>query len=202
MSSQIEALIDEIEEYISNCKYMTLSNTKIIVNKDEIDELLRELRMKTPEEIKRYQKLISQRETILADAKKKADDLINKATIQTNQLVNEHEIMQQAYAKANEVVTMATKQAQEVLDRATIEANQVRASAMQYTDDLLRNLEEIITKTSSLATSNYNELIGNLNSVNGVIKENRTELNPSEDDGIESISLGNDEPEGGGLKLN
>ncbi|MCR5278287.1 MAG: vacuolar family H+-ATPase subunit H [Lachnospiraceae bacterium] len=202
MTSQIEALIDEIEEYISNCKYMTLSNTKIIVNKDEIDELLRELRMKTPEEIQRYQKLISQRETILADAKKKADDLINKATIQTNQLVNEHEIMQQAYAKANEVVTMATKQAQEVLDRATIEANQVRASAMQYTDDLLANLEEIITQASSLATSNYNELIGNLNSCNGVIKANRTELNPSEDDGIESISLGNEEPDGGGLKLN
>ncbi len=202
MTSQIETLIDEIEEYISNCKFMTFSNSKIIVDKDDIDELLRELRLKTPEEIKRYQKLISQRETILADAKKKADDLINKATIQTNQLVNEHEIMQQAYAKANEVVTMATKQAQEVLDRATIEANQVRASAMQYTDDLLANLEEIITQASSAANSNYNELIGNLNSINGVIKANRTELNPSDDDGIESISLGNDEPEGGGLKLN
>ncbi len=201
MTSKIEALIDEIEDYISNCKYMTLSNTKIIVNKDEIDELLRELRMNTPEEIKRYQKIISQKDGILADAKKKADDLINKATIQTNQLVNEHEIMQQAYAKANEVVTLATKQAQEVLDRATIEANQVRASAMQYTDDLLANLEEIVTRASNLAESNYNELISNLNSINGVIKGNRTELNPSDDDGIESISLGIEQEEDG-LKLN
>lgn len=47
MSSRIEQLIDEIEEYIENCKYQALSNTKIIVNKEEIDELLRELRMKT-----------------------------------------------------------------------------------------------------------------------------------------------------------
>ena len=38
MSSRIEQLIDEIEEYIDNCKYQPLSNTKIIVNKEEIDE--------------------------------------------------------------------------------------------------------------------------------------------------------------------
>ena len=37
MSSKIEQLIDEIEEYIDGCKYQALSNTKIIVNKEEID---------------------------------------------------------------------------------------------------------------------------------------------------------------------
>ena len=56
MSSRIEQLIDEIEEYIEGCKPKFMSSTEIIVNKDEIDELLRELRMKTPDEIKRYQK--------------------------------------------------------------------------------------------------------------------------------------------------
>ena len=37
MSSKIEQLIDEIEDYIASCKYQTLSNSKIIVNKEEID---------------------------------------------------------------------------------------------------------------------------------------------------------------------
>ena len=59
MSSRIEQLIDELEEYIESCKPKFMSNSEIIVNKDEIDELLRELRMKTPDEIKRYQKIIS-----------------------------------------------------------------------------------------------------------------------------------------------
>ena len=45
MSSRIEQLIDEIEEYIEGCKPKFMSSTEIIVNKDEIDELLRELRM-------------------------------------------------------------------------------------------------------------------------------------------------------------
>ena len=109
MSSRIEQLIDEIEEYIEGCKPKFMSSTEIIVNKDEIDELLRELRMKTPDEIKRYQKIISNKEAILNDAKAKAEALINEATVHTNELINEHEIMQQAYAQANEVVTMASK---------------------------------------------------------------------------------------------
>ena len=62
MSSRIEQLIDEIEDYIDGCKFQPLSKTNIIVNKEEIDELLRELRMKTPDEIKRYQKIISNKE--------------------------------------------------------------------------------------------------------------------------------------------
>ena len=59
MSSRIEQIIEEIEEYIDSCKFQPLSTSKIIVNKDQMDELLRELRMKTPDEIKRYQKIIA-----------------------------------------------------------------------------------------------------------------------------------------------
>ena len=47
MSSRIEQIIEEIEEYIDSCKFQPLSTTKIIVNKDQMDELLRLLRIKT-----------------------------------------------------------------------------------------------------------------------------------------------------------
>ena len=43
--SRIEQLINEIEEYIDSCKFQPLSTTKIIVNKEELDELLVELRL-------------------------------------------------------------------------------------------------------------------------------------------------------------
>ena len=51
MSSRIEQIIEEIEEYVESCKYQPLSTTKIVVNKEELEELLRELRLKTPDEI-------------------------------------------------------------------------------------------------------------------------------------------------------
>lgn len=176
MSSRIEQLIDEIEEYIDSCKYQPLSNTKIIVNKDEIDELLRELRMKTPEEIKRYQKIISNKEAILNDAKEKAKTLINEATEHTTELINEHEIMQQAYAQANEVVQLATRQAQEIVDNATMEANAIKESIMQYTDDMLANVENIITSSIEVANTHYGNLVSDLSSINEVVQANRAEF--------------------------
>ena len=180
MSSRIEQLIDEIEEYIESCKPKFMSSTEIIVNKEEIDELLRELRMKTPEEIKRYQKIISNKEAILNDARAKAEALNNEATVHTNELINEHEIMQQAYAQANEVVSMATQQAQDILDNATMEANSVKASAIQYTDDILANLESIIEHGISVANEHYGQLLTDLNNCLNVVQSNRMELRPDE----------------------
>ena len=189
MSSRIEQLIDEIEDYIESCKPKFMSSTEIIVNKDEIDELLRELRMKTPDEIKRYQKIISNKEAILNDAKAKAEALINEATVHTNELINEHEIMQQAYAQANEVVTMASKQAQE------IEANELKSQAMQYMDDMLAHLENIISASTQQASSNYDTLIGNLNQYRDIIQSNRSELHPVDEDleGIDNADKASDD---------
>ncbi len=188
MSSRIEQLIDEIEEYIDGCKYQPLSNSKIIVNKEEIDELLRELRMKTPEEIKRYQKIISNKEAILSDARAKAEALINDATMHTNELINEHEIMQQAYSQANDVVKMATQQAQEILDNATIEANNMRMAAMQYTDDILANVENLISQAMRTTTDHYESFFGALNHYSDVVNANRIELNPPEADEYSGIA--------------
>ena len=176
MSSRIEQIIEEIEEYIDSCKFQPLSTTKIIVNKDQMDELLRELRMKTPDEIKRYQKIIANKDAILADAQAKADALIEEAQIHTNELVSEHEIMQQAYAQANAIVTAATEQAQEILDNATRDANDIRIGAMQYTDDLLANAESIIAHTLESYTTKYDGLINSLQESFDIVRTNRAQL--------------------------
>lgn len=178
MSTKIEQLIDEIEEFIDGCKFKALSNTQIIVDKEQIEELIRELRMKTPEEIKRYQKIISNKEAILNDAREKAASLINEATVQTNELINEHEIMQQAYAQANEIVTLATGQAQEILDNATIEANAMRQAAIQYTDEMLANVEAIILSSMEGTTFRYEELMNGLGQYYETVKANRAQLYP------------------------
>ena len=98
--------------------------------------------MKTPDEIKRYQKIIANRDAILADAKAKADAMIEEAQVQTTELVSEHEIMQQAYAQANEIVTQATSQAQEILDNATFVL--VRSSIQMIFLQMQKALSDIL----------------------------------------------------------
>lgn len=203
MSSRIEQLIDEIETYIDGCKYQPLSNTKIIVNKEEIDELLRELRMKTPDEIKRYQKIISNKEAILNDARAKAEALVNDAMVHTNELISEHEIYQQAYAQATIVVKQASQQAQEILDNAVMEANSMRAAATQYTDDILANIENLLTQTMKITTEHYESFMAALNHYNDIVNANRVELNPPEvDEYLPPEAPENESPQETGGNLN
>lgn len=181
MTSRIEQIIEEIEDFIDSCKFQPLSSTKILVDKEHMDELLRELRMKTPDEIKRYQKIISNKEAILNDAKEKADNLIAEAQAHTDRMIEEHEIMQQAYAQANEVVQQAYAQAQQIVDTATEEANGIRQSVMDYTDDMLAELQKIVTTAMETAESKYGGLIQQLKECGTVIEKNRDELKPKDD---------------------
>lgn len=181
MNSKIEQIIDEIQEYIDSCKYQPLSNSKIVVSKDEMDELLRELRMKTPEEIKRYQKIISNRDAIMDDAKTKAEAMLREATIHTNELVSEHEIMQQAYAQANEIIAQATEKAQLILDNATKDANEIRIGAIQYTDELLGSLHNIVNHAIDSASAKYDNLILDLKRTCEIIDTNRASLSATDE---------------------
>ena len=146
MSSRIEQIIEEIEEYVDSCKFQPLSSTKIVVNKEELEELLRELRMKTPDEIKRYQKIISNKDAILADAQSKADAIIADAKAQAQQMVTESEVMQQAYAQSNE---------------------------------LLANLENIMSHTIETAGEKYNTFLNSIQSCYDIVNKNRRELSPA-----------------------
>ena len=185
--SRIEQLISEIEEYIDSCKFQALSNSKIIVNKEEMEELLVELRMRIPDEIKKYQKIISQQDTILGEAqaqadammeeaKKQADSLVARADEQTSEMVNEHEIMQRAYAQANEIIEQAQAQAQTIVDNAVADANSVRQGSIQYTDDMLKSLQTIMNHTMEGAQGRFDAFMNSMKSSYDIVSSNRKEL--------------------------
>ena len=181
MASRIEQIIEEIEEYIDGCRFQPLSTTKIVVNKEELEELLRELRLKTPDEIKRYQKIISNKDAILADAQEKADKIIANAEAKAQEMISQHEVTQQAYAQAQEIVEMASAQAQEILEKASEEAGAMRMAAVSYTDDNLGAIEDILAHGIDVAATNYERLMTQLQETIGVIQANRSQLYPVDD---------------------
>lgn len=173
-------MIEEIEEYIENSKPQPLSQNKIIVNKDGLLDLLAELRLKTPEEIKKYQNIIKNRDEILNKAKADAEAMLAQTAIHTNELINEHEIMQQAFVKANEIIQDATNQAQEILDSATEDANNIRMGAIQYTDEMLANMQNMIANTMDNTRAKYEALAHSLSTTYDMIQNNRKELAPQD----------------------
>ena len=176
MSSKIEQIIDELDEYISDCKYQPFSNSKIIVNKEELDEIIVELRMRVPDEIKKYQKIISQQDAILDDARNQAQNMINDAQQQIDVLVSDHEVMQRAYQRANEVVEEARGQADGIIDQAVADANNIREGAMQYADNMLAGIQNIISGTAADSRQRMEQLFDSLEAVYNECAANRSQL--------------------------
>lgn len=131
--SRIEQLISEIEEYIDSCKSQALSKSKIIVNKEEMEELLVELRMRIPDEITKYQKIISQQQTILNDARSQSDAMLSEAR-----------------AQADAMIAQATEQANSMVSQASEEANSMVAQANEQTTEMI-NEHEIMQRAYSHA---------------------------------------------------
>lgn len=185
-NSRIEQIIEEIEDYIDTCKGPLLgSGDRIIVDRGRLEELLRELRMKTPEEIKRYQKVLANKDAILADAQKRAQAIVAQANIQNQEMVNEHEIMQQAYTRANEIVEEAQAQAQAIIDSAMADANSIRQGSINYTDDMLKSLQTIISHSMEGAQGHFSEYLASMQSAYDIVTANRSELSPGISNGQE-----------------
>ncbi|MBQ4482216.1 MAG: ATPase [Lachnospiraceae bacterium] len=177
MASKIEQTIEDIYEYLDGCKYAAFSNKEnIIVNKDDIYDLLEELKNNIPEEIKHSRQIVANRDAILDNAKSNAEALLAKAEQKQGELVEKNEIMQQAYAQAQEVVNQANMNAMELLNQATSEANNYQMSAMKYTDDSLAGISDILNKAINEAQSRYSDLISSLSNCLQVVNNDRAQL--------------------------
>lgn len=179
--SKIEQLIGEIEEYIDGCKLQPFSSTKIIVDKAQLEELLTELRHRTPDEIKKYQKILNNKDAIIADARSQADSMIAQAQTERDRIINNNDIIQTAYNKANEIINQANAQAQEIVNKAVEDANSIREGSIAYTDDQLNNLEIILGSALENAQNRYEGLMSVLRSSYDIVRENRRELHPSQE---------------------
>jgi len=198
--SKIEQLISEIEMYLDSCKAQPFTNNKrIVVEKDVIDEMLVELRMQTPDEIKRYQKIISNKDAIIADAQAQASNIIDDATRQTEQIVSEHQITAQAQAQAAEILRSAQAQAQEIVDKAVLDSNQIREGAINYTDSQLATLQNILSDALTNTESRYKGFMGQLNDALSVVISNRKQLYPTS--AAPSEPVDSSEDDGEGIKL-
>ena len=172
----VEEMIDQIEIFIDSCKYQPLSQTKIIVHKDELESMLEELKLKLPSEIERCRKIMRNKEAILADARTRSDAIITESVNEANRLVDQHNITELANVRANEILEMARNQAQQIVDQASEEANEIRLGAMYYTKDKLSEMRDLYNRIHDVERENYRTLIESIESDTYVFENNISEM--------------------------
>jgi cell division septum initiation protein DivIVA len=139
-------LLERIEDIIEEASKFPLSN-KVMIDKEEILEVINEIRLKLPDEINRASWVAKERQRILNEAQSEADELIEKVKEQQKYLVEENEISRQAQ-----------KYAKQLIEEAERKANDMKIGAYNYSDEILSKLQEKIRE------------------INGIIEQNREVL--------------------------
>ncbi len=143
---EILAILDTLEDLIE--KSMTLPfSGKCLIDKEEVLEIIKEMRLKLPDDIKQAKWVKEERQRILLEAQKEANNIIKDAENKISSLVDEHEITKKAYEQANEIVANAQKNAREI-----------RLGTREYADSILRKVEEILSDTLEVIRANREEL--------------------------------------------
>lgn len=139
-------LIDEIEDIVEAGSGLPFSN-KVMVDQAEILEIVKEIRIKLPDEIKQAAWIKDERQRILAEAQKDADTLMKDAEFRLEELIDQNEITK----KANTI-------AEELIAKAQTNAKEIRLGAIEYADSLLLEAQESLKEMIHLLNDNRKEL--------------------------------------------
>lgn len=175
--SRIEQKIEDIYSFVESCKMLRLSATMgYRFQKMNFMTCLTIFRRDIPAEIKRYRKILNQRDAILDDANTKAQAMLADAKEQYKALVEEHNIMQQAYQQAEKTVNEANQRAQEILNDARKQAEEIGSGAIYYTSDLLTMAEKTIQAAYTNTINNSKVLEKSLKEYLDTVRTNKAEL--------------------------
>ena len=162
-------LLDEIEEVLDSSRAVPFSS-KVNVDKEEIYDIIAEIRTRLPNEIKQSKWVLEERNKILIDAKKEADAIVKSTQEQVAKLGEEHEITKQAYDRANEIIEDSKKTAKELRIGAIEYADEVLSMAEANLKTMLDSMHVENAKMEQFYEDKLNVIFENRNELRGIKK--------------------------------
>lgn len=125
-------LVDRLEELFNQSRPLPFTHN-VIVNEDRMLDIIDQMRISIPDEVKKAQQVFSQRDRVLAQAQEEAGRKLTLAQEKADQLMEKDFIVQDAQKRATVII-----------EQAQIEAENIRVGADQYAMDKLAELERSI----------------------------------------------------------
>src|SRR3979411_1175130 len=127
-------LIDKLDDLVHNAKPVPLTDQGR-VDKEEIYDILDQMRATIPEEIKQARWIVKERQEMLAEAKREAERTLKEPRDETNRRIGEEEVRREA-----------ERQAEDIVEDARAREREIRLGAEDYADDILNTLEVNLQK--------------------------------------------------------
>ena len=149
----LAARLQQLEDLVRDAKSMPLSSSALL-NREEVLELVSEMRDSLPEEIKQARWVVKDREDLLAKARLEAEAIVEAAHRE-----------QLRMARQEEIVVRARQEEERMQQQAEADARKVRLEAEDYVDAKLAQFEIVLRKLQEEAQSSARQLARTLDQV-------------------------------------
>ena len=122
-------------------------NFILSVDKEEVLDIIKEIRLKLPDELKQAKWVKEERQKILVQAQNEADDIIKEAENRIISMIDEHEITRKAYEKKVEIIETANEMSREI-----------SKGTKEYADNVLAGIEVALEDALKVIRNNRKEL--------------------------------------------
>jgi len=139
-------LLDQLEEVLGGGSHLPLTS-RTLVDEQEILDILDQIRVAIPDEIKAARRLTQDRDQVLADARAEADRLVKEADAHVAARVADHHLVRAAEGRAAEIE-----------ERALEEADRMRRETDAYIYRVMQKLREQVQQVSSAVERGLQEL--------------------------------------------
>ena len=143
---EIFTLLESLEDILERSKNIPFSG-KGIVDKEEMLELIKEIRLKLPDELKQAKWVKEERQRIIEEAQKEADSIVKEAENRIISMIDEHEITRKAYEQKAEIIETANEMSREI-----------SKGTKDYADNVLLELEATLEEALKTIQNNRKEL--------------------------------------------
>ena len=143
---EIFTLLETLEDIMERSKGVPFSG-KAIVDKEELLEIIKEIRLKLPDELKQAKWVKEERQRIIEEAQKEADGIVKEAENRIISMIDEHEITRKAYEQKAEIIETANEMSREI-----------SKGTKDYADNVLMELEATLEEALKTIQNNRREL--------------------------------------------
>lgn len=157
-------LLDELEEILDNSRAVPFTN-KVSVEKEEIYDLITDIRLKLPNELKQSKWVIEERNKILIDAQKEADEIVKNAEERLSRMIEENEVTKRAYEQASIIIDASKKTSKEM-----------RLGAVEYAEEVLTKAQDKVKELKDIFYAESIKTDDFLGDTLNVLNENIQEL--------------------------
>jgi len=140
-------LIDRLEELFNNSRPIPLTHN-VIVDEDKFLDIIDQMRISIPEEVKKAQSVFAQKDRVMAQAQEEANRTLQLAREKADAMVEKEALVQDAQRRAAQIV-----------DQARAEAEEVKAGADQYALEALMNLQSDLERLLNQAQNGVQVLL-------------------------------------------